>query len=116
LMRDASGGIRVFGRRPDVKKNRERIKPIMRQPSTRQRGQERAASDIVGMLIAAVDQDHYTELLAWDEPDIGRAVVEPARLVYDHRPAEVVDLPGQRLRDVLVDAEDATLRRCHCAA
>src|SRR5919198_5510646 len=72
-----------------------------------------AAADFVGILIAAIAQDHDAELAAWHHPDIGRCVVETTVLLDDDRLVSERDFPGQRLLIAPTDGHDALLSQDH---
>jgi hypothetical protein len=89
----------------EIRCNGERIQEL---PSRRQL-QQNAAADFVGILVAAVAEDHDAELPAWHHPDIGRCVVETAVLFDDGRRAADDDLSGQRLPVARADSHDGLL-------
>ena len=78
----------------------------------RQRDQK-LATKLMRVLVAAIHQDHDTELLSRDEPNIGRRIVETAGLVHDDGPIVVLDLPRHSLRVMRINLENGMLRELH---
>jgi len=72
--------------------------------------EEDSSAGFIGILVAAVAEDHDAELPTWHHPDIGRGVVEAA-VFFDDGRLPVRDLPGQRLRVAGADAKDTTVRQ-----
>src|SRR5260370_36477195 len=70
------------------------------------------AAGFIGILVAAVAEDHDAELPTWHYPYIGRRVVETA-VFFDDGRLLVGDLPGQRLRVAGASSKDVTLRQPH---
>src|SRR4029079_14781924 len=59
---------------------------------------QKAATELMRILVAAIHEDYEAELLGRDEPDIGRRIVETTGFVHDDDPVVVLDLPGHCLR------------------
>src|SRR6266404_5128280 len=70
------------------------------------------AAGFIGILVAAVAEDHDAELPTWHYPYIGRRVVETA-VFFDDGRLLVGDLPGQRLRVAGANSKDVTVRQRH---
>src|SRR5215813_2710009 len=70
-----------------------------------------AAAGLVGVLVAAVVQDHDPEAAARHDCNIGARIVEAAVLFEDRRLVATDDLPGQRLRIMRAHGVDALLRQ-----
>src|SRR5262249_13897265 len=83
------------------------------KPSGRCELEQDSASDFVGILFAAVAEDHDAELAARHHPDIGGCVVETAVFFDDGRRVCAEDLPGWRLPVARADGPDVLLRQAH---
>src|SRR6201984_3649230 len=71
------------------------------------------ASRFIGVLVAAVAEDHDAEFPSWHHPYIGRCVVETAVLFDDGPRAVEDDLPGQSLSVARADSQDALVCQPH---
>src|SRR5262249_33655820 len=71
------------------------------------------AADFVGILLAAVAEDHDAEPAARHHPDIGGCVVETAVFFGDGRRVPAENLPGQRLPALRADYPDGPVRPGH---
>src|SRR5713101_4241061 len=82
---------------------------ILMHLMVRELAQEPAA-ELIGMLVATVEQDHDPELAARNHADIGRGIVETSGLVDDLKPAVVLQLPSHRLRVMRAETEKTAVR------
>src|SRR5262249_28900709 len=71
------------------------------------------AADFVGILLAAVAEDHDAELAARHHPDIGGCVVETAVFFDDGQRVPAENLPGQCLPALRANDPDVLVRQGH---